>query len=195
MESDIFRAGTMPGAPGTVDEIKMLLCYILSGIGEAMSFDQLYDAMSEHHLVNYFELVRVMDELVELGHIDHQDGRYAVTGIGREAAREFERTLPASVREKALDSSRKALTRSRRLEEISFTRTPCDGGYTLEITIPESEGELMSFRLFCPTKEDCDLIRRRFLNAPFTIYKGVMALLTGNKEVLGEIFGGEEKLF
>lgn len=196
MESEIFRAGTRPGAPATVDEIKMLLCYILSNVEEDMSFEQLYDALSEDNLVNYFELVRVVDQLAELEHIrEGEAGRYAATDIGREAAAQFERTLPLSVREKGVAAAQKALRRSRRLEEVSVLRTPCEGGFRLELSIPDGGGRLLSMELFCPTKEDCDLIHRRFLNAPLTIYKGIMALLTGNEGVLGEIFTGEEKLF
>ncbi len=47
MANDIFMAGVAPGSPSSEDEVKMLLCFILSGIGQPISFTQLYDAMSE----------------------------------------------------------------------------------------------------------------------------------------------------
>ncbi|HHY53059.1 MAG TPA: hypothetical protein GX499_07435, partial [Clostridiales bacterium] len=46
------------------------------------------------------------------------------------------------------------------------------------------------------TRQECELMKKRFLNAPLTVYKGVMALLTGNEQVLGTIFSSDErKLF
>lgn len=200
MESDIFRAGTVPGSPATEVEIKMLLCYILSNMDGPMSFAQLYEALSEHSLVNYFELVRVLDNLCELGHLETAaapDGsdRYAVTELGRRAGDEFERTLPFTVREKALEASRRVVERQRRLTEVRIAETPCGGGFQLELGIPDRDGELVALRVFAPTRQECELIKKRFLNAPLTIYKGIMALLTGDEGVLGDIFSTEQRLF
>jgi len=200
MESDIFRAGVVPGSPTTEDEVKMLLCYILSNIKQPMSFSQLYEALSENNMVNYFELVHVLDKLAELGHLtavelDAKPEYYTTTDLGDEAGREFERTLPLSVRDKALAASQRALRRECRLNEVKIIKTPCGKGFMLELSIPDLGGELISIKLFSSTKEDCEQISKRFLNAPLTVYRGVMALLTGDEAVLGEIFSKEEPLF
>ena len=201
MESDIFLAGVRPGGPGTEDEVKILLCYTLSQLGKGMELDQLYDALSEYELVNYFELVAALDKLVETGHLSQESGPdtpvlYTATKLGRQAGRELEKSLPLAVREKALDAARRLLARERRLQALKITQTPCpEGGFTLELTIPEGAGEMLSLRVFAPTEEDCETIKRRFLNAPLTVYKGVLALLTGNERVMDKIFTREEKLF
>ncbi len=201
MDSDIFRAGVAPGSPSTDVEIKMLLCYLLSHIEEPIGFTQLHEALSEHSLVNYFELVQALDDLCQLGQLSVTEEQgvqlYRITPLGREIGIEFKRTLPLSIREKALDATRRAIERHRRLTEVNIKETPCPGGgFQLELSIPDKDGELIGLRVFAPTRQECELMKKRFLNAPLTVYKGVMALLTGNEQVLGTIFSSDErKLF
>ncbi len=200
MESDIFRAGVAPGSPTTDVEIKMLLCYLLSHLEESISFTQLHEALSEYNLVNYFELVQALDDLCSLGQLsvstENSLDLYRITPLGKEIGAEFERTLPLATREKALEATRRVMERQRRLTEVDIRETPCrDGGFLLELSIPDKDGELIGLRVFAPTRRECDRMRKRFLNAPLTIYKGVMALLTGDEQVLGTIFSDERKLF
>lgn len=199
MESDIFRAGVAPGGPTSHDEIKMLVLHILSRIGKPMRFSQLHEALEEKDLVNYFELVRVVDGLIKTGHIVAEEGeageRYSITEIGLQAAEAFETTLPLAVREKAVEAADKLLRRQKREAEVSVQIRSEGGGYRVELAIPEGEGSLVSFSLFAPTWEESERIRRRFLNDPMFIYKGVVALLTGDNQVLGKIFPQQERLF
>ncbi|MCL2579869.1 MAG: DUF4364 family protein [Oscillospiraceae bacterium] len=201
MESEIFLAGVRPGGVDTEDQVKVLICYILSQLGEGMDFDQLYDALSQYNLVNYFELVCALDKLTDTGHLAREKKQgvpavYTVTKLGKHTEKELERSLPLAVRERALDAGRRLLARERRLREVKISRTPSPGGgFILELSIPEKEGEMLTLRVFAPSEEVCGQITRQFLNSPLTIYKGVMALLTGNEQLLGQIFTQEEKLF
>lgn len=200
MDSDIFSAGTAPGSPTTQDEIKMLLCYILSNIGQSMSFAELHEAFSEHGYVNYFELVRALEKLTASGHLslEREPGfpdRYAATPVGQEAAGEFCGSLPRSVREKSLDAARKLLRRNRREAEVTVEVKPADGGFLLELAIPESGCDLLRVEVFAPNREQAELLRRRFLNDPQFIYQGFLALLTGDEEAVGKIFPQKERLF
>lgn len=200
MEQETFRAGVRPGGPTTVDEIKILVCYMLSKTGEAMSFEQMHDALSEQDLVNYFDIVYAVDALERTGSIKattEESGRavYSVTESGRKAAKTVTGMLPSSVRRKAAESARKLLLREKRLREIIAEISEYGDGFEVKLGIPQSGTNLAVFKLFCPTREEAELVRKRFLNDPVFIYKGVAALLTGDKNILGEIFPSEEKLF
>jgi len=200
MESDIFRAGVRPGSPGTEVEVKMLLCYVLSNLEQAMTFDQLYEALSDHGIVNYFELIQLLEKLLETGHLSAvappgSPALYTATDLGTQAGDELGKDLPLTVREKSLASCRRLLARERRLSEVKISETPCQDGFMLEFAIPDDRGEILSLQVFSPTRHECELLKRRFLNAPLTIYKGIIALLTGDERVMGEIFTREEPLF
>ena len=200
MESDIFKAGVKPGSPSTQIEVKMLLCHLLSALGQPISFDQLYEALSGQGLVNYFELTHILDKLLETGHISQKteptSGGYTATALGARAGKEFEKNLPLTVREKSLHACKLLLAQERRLSQVEITQTPRKGGgFILELSLPEDGGQLMSVRVFAPTAKDCENLKRRFLNAPLTVYKGMLALLAGDEQVLGDIFTKEEPIF
>ncbi len=171
------------------------MCYVLSGINQPISFTQLYDAMSEYGLINYFDLMQTLNHLIALGHIECPDTeKYAVTESGREIAAVFERNLPIAVREKALAATRRLLDREVRLREVRIIQTPANGGFMMEFALPDGADDLLCIRAFSPTREHCDQMRKRFLNAPITIYRGVMALLAGDENLLGDA-PDEEELF
>lgn len=200
MEQEIFRAGVRPGGPTTNDEVKILVCYILSKTGEAMSFEQLHEALSEHELVNYFELVTAVDSLGNTGHIqaaraENGADLYSATGLGRDTARTIDGLVPSSVRRKAAASADRLLRRQRRKREVAAVIEPSGPGFGVKLSLPESGLDLVEFSVFCPTMEEAELVRRRFLNDPAYIYKGVMALLTGDREIIGEMFPAKEELF
>ena len=200
MDSDIFSAGVAPGSPSTQDEVKMLLCYILSNCGQDMSFAQLHEALSEHSLVNYFELVRTTEKLVSSGHLlllPQPDGTelYTATEVGRQAAQEFCSVLPFTVREKSLEATRRLLKRKQREAEVQVTITPAESGFMVELTIPDQSTDLLRVQAFAPTQEQAALMRRRFLNDPQFLYQSFMALLIGDEEAVGKISPQKEKLF
>jgi len=205
MESDIFRAGVRPGSPGSEDEVKIMLCYTLSNIERPIGFDQLFDALSAHELVNYFELAQTLDKLAQTGHITAEGGppaKYTATALGAATGKELEKSLPLTVREKAVSACRLLQGRERRLGEVRINKTPCEGGFILELALPDEAtapdglgGELLCVRVFAATQQDCERLSRRFLNAPLTVYKGIVALLSADEQVLGEIFTREPPLF
>lgn len=200
MEQETFRAGVRPGGPTTADEIKILICYMLANTGAQMSFEQIHDALSKQELVNYFDLVAAVDALERNGSIESRESEsgaslYSVTESGKKAAETVTGMLPLSVRRKAAEAARKLLRREKRLRELTAEISESSGGFEVKLGIPESGSSLVTFALFCPTREEAELVRKRFLNDPAYIYKGVTALLTGDKNILGEMFQSNEELF
>ena len=199
MEDHIFKAGVVPGGPTSHDEVKILICYMLSHTGAEMSFSDIHEAFSAHHLVNYFELVQAMDGLMKTAHIIEKTQEktvyYALSDLGRQADREFSHLLPLSIREKSVTAAKRILRRKKREREVNVEMERVEDGYRMHLSIPERDGQLLSFSLFLPTLAECERVRRRFLNDPVFIYKGVLALLTGDQEVIGEIFPTDEPLF
>jgi hypothetical protein len=199
MDSEIFRAGVRPGGPTSLEEIKMLICYMLAELKAPMRFDQIHEVMEEKELVNYFELVRAMDEMEKSGHLALGDAEgvtvYFATKLGMETAEIFKKSLPLTVRERAVSGALLLLRRQRRLAELVVEVEPVASGYQMRFAIPDEGGSLLSLSLFAATKQDCEQMRRRFLNDPVFIYRAVAALLTGDENVLEGILPEKEKLF
>jgi hypothetical protein len=199
MDSEIFRAGVRPGAPNTGDEIKLLLCYVLSEVEDSMSFAQLNEALQEHELVNYFELVSALDSLSVTGHVSQVEVNggefFAVTELGRSTAATIETLLPKAMRDRAGRAAKRLLRREKRRREVLAEIDELKKGFEVKLAFPRRDS-VLSMQVFCPTIEEARLVRKRFLNDPAFIYKGSLALLTGDAEVLGKVFpSGEEELF
>ena len=179
LDLNAFTAGVEPGGLTHGYEIKILVCYLLEQIGTGMTFTQISDALLHRSLVNYFELANALSDLAESGHLTCEDcaGRqedtiYRLTDLGRQTAITFSGTLPASVREKAVNHA-------------SIRKT--EDGYIVDMTICDIGSDLLSLSLFMPTEQEADQVRQHFLSDPLLTYKGVLALLTGDLQTVGQL--------
>lgn len=196
MEYQAFTEGVRPGSVTTSHEVIILICYMVSKSPQPVSLEQLGRALLREELVNYFEFSSVSEYLVKDGHLIANDqGLYTVSKLGATTASTFESDLPTAVRERAMASLERILKLLRRQEEnrVEIEKTP--DGYRLSMTITDIGTDLLSLTMFMPTKEECETLRKRFLNDPLTIYKGIFALLTGDMETVGELIPSGDDLF
>lgn len=199
MDREIFAAGVLPGAPSTTSEVRIVICRMLEAAGTEVPFSTLHEAVREYELVNYFELIFALEQMCETGlisisTIDNID-YYSLEKSGLEASRELFASLPSTIREKTEKSIQRVLTREKRLSEVSIKSKPHNGGYLMTLSLPDQSDELISFTVFAPTKENSQKIKHAFLNDPLFIYKSVMSLLYGKKDILGDSNPTKEALF
>ena len=186
--TDTFDAGIDPGGLRDRNEIKILICYLLKTVDKPLSFDSLNEILQKDGLVNYFEFAQCMHELLLTGHIDlaGQDDYYKCTKLGAGTAAMFERRLPLSVREKSVRSAIRLLARIKREAEnrVTVSEKP-GGGYDVTCTVLDGGDSLLSVGLLVPGRAQAEAVRRRFLEDPELLYKGVIALLTGDIQTVG----------
>lgn len=196
MEYQAFTEGVRPGGVTTSHEIIILICYMVSRAGQPVSLEQLCDALLRQELVNYFEFANAAEYLVKSGHLVPADSdRYAISPLGQKTAETFEDGLPAAVRDRAVSALQNILKLLRRQEENRVEIEKTEDGYQLSLTVTDIGTDLMSIKMFMPTQEECEIIRKRFLNDPALIYKGVFALLTGDMDTVGSLLPSGENLF
>lgn len=194
MDSHAFTAGVEPGGLTHGFEIKFLVCYLLSQMKEPMTFSQINDALLHRGLVNYFELAGALGELTESGHLigtdledNREDTSYRLTPLGAQTAKTFENTLPASVKEKALNSARHQMLRKRIESSNHANVRKTEDGYLVDISICDIGSDLLNLTIFMPTEREADLVKRCFLSDPLMVYRGVLALLTGDLQTAGQL--------
>lgn len=158
------------------------------------AYEEISDALLHRGLVNYFELANALSDLTESGHLTCEDcaGRqedtsYHLTDLGRQTACTFSGTLPVSVREKAVKSARHQLLR-RKIESSNHASIrKAEDGYIVDMTICDIGSDLLSLSLFMPTEQEAEQVRQHFLSDPLLTYKGVLALLTGDLQTVGQL--------
>lgn len=181
---ETFTAGIRPGGLTGGREIRILICHILSELGEPMSFDELTEAILADGTANYFEFADALAELKETDCIvsfktDSGINEYTVTAAGKAAARTLEGDLPLSVRQKSLLSARNILQRRRIEKENLVSITKTEDGYMIHMRVTDIGTDLMDLSLFMPTREQALAVKERFLGDPAGTYMGVLETLAG----------------
>lgn len=188
-----FTQGTRPGSVTTSHEVMILICWLIDRAGEPVTEAQLEAVLQGQELVNYFELVTALQALERNGQILREpDGSILLTALGHQTAGTFADTLPLAVRERASDAMRRMHTLLRREEKNKVSIEKRSDGYMLTLTVTDVGSDLLSLSIFMPGIEQCEQIRRRFLNDPTRVYRGILAILTGNGQELSNLMTAPE---
>ncbi len=180
---ETFTAGIRPGGLTEGREIRILICHILTELGEPMSFDEMTEAVLADGTANYFEFADALAELREtacVAAIRTESGinKYTVTEKGKAAAKTLEGDLPLSVREKSAETAKDIILRRRLEKENLVTITKTEDGYKIHIRVTDIGTDLMDLSLFMPTREQALAVKEKFLSNPADAYLGVLKSLS-----------------
>ena len=180
--NDVFRAGVEPGGLTMDYEIKVLICYMLAALDRPLPAQGLVEVLSAGGIANYFEAVDAVSSLLKSGHIEERadetgENCYVVTPVGRSAAETFEKDLPSSVRQHALEGAQQYLLHRRRRAQNRASITRVADGYQLSRSIEDVGSNLLDLTVLLPSRESCQQARERFFNDPVTFYQGLLELL------------------
>ena len=67
-----------------------------------------------------------------------------------------------------------------------------ENGYRVNCHVSGGDVDLLQFSLYAPDIEQAELMKKSFLSYPATVFKTMLALMTKNKESVGEAL---EELF
>lgn len=167
-EYDAFRQGVEPGGMMTTADVRLLVCYLLKGLGEPVTKEVLTDALCEGGLANFFEVTSAADALVELGQAEKSSGRdgkerYSITESGKQVAETLLTDLPRSVREKALRRAMYRATMEKRSQENEIETKKTGDGYEVNLSVGKGEDALMRFSFRVPAKEQARALEKGFL--------------------------------
>lgn len=182
---ETFTAGVEPGGLTEGREIRILVCHILAGVQEPMSFDELTESILAYGSANYFEFASALSELENTGCVisfktETGIGEYTITDKGRAAAKTLQSDLPLSVRDKVIEAALNVIQR-RRIEKenlVSITRT--EDGFKIHMSVTDIGTDLMELSLFMPTQKQALAVKERFLSDPAGTYMNVLEALAGD---------------
>lgn len=177
MDYDSFSEGVELGGLRTKNEIKILICYLLSRLDTPLTREQLDEVICGEELANYFEMSQALSELVENDNVYKKDNELIITRKGRENSETLEHDIPYTVRERALNAAIHLQTRLRRERENKITIERVDNGCYVTISVIDAEDEVMSVKLFVADYDQALAVKERFLEDPVRIYSNIVALL------------------
>ncbi len=186
-----FDEGIAPGGLRSKYEIKTLICYIYFSVKENLSRELIIEAIREDELANFFEVSAAFDELVSdknLIETKDDDGEtvYSLSENGKMIAEQLDSAVAYSVKEKALKCAVKLLADKKTARENFVEIEKTENGFNVICTVSGGEIDLLKFTLYAPDIDQAEIMKKSFLSYPSTVYKSMLALMTKDRENVGE---------
>ena len=186
MEKDAVSAGVNnAGGLFSTAEVRILICYILSSLGEAVPGKLLADTLHYEGIANCFEVNDSIARLVENGQlrvVDEAEDTYIITESGKYVANTLKTTLSLTVKQRAYDAALKMLIRFKHAKETDI-KISREGNRTF-ITCTAIDGidPFMSVKLMVTDEDQALYIKERFIDNPSYIYSEIIDLLTKDEQ-------------
>lgn len=194
MKYDAFTAGIEPGGLRSKNEIRILVCYLVTSVQAPLAENDLVDIIVENGLANYFEVTDAIAEMAQKGNLvlTGENPRMCTAGESAQIiSKQLDFALPPSVREKALCAAIDLLDKTKREKENTVDIVSAEHGYRVICHISGGTEDLMSFSLSVPDLAQAGIVKRNFQDAPETLYRMLLALVTGNRDVAAGLLGGK----
>lgn len=181
LESNAISAGI--GSLISTAEIKVLICYVISGVDSPVPGKQLANLLNIEGIANYFEVMEALEALLKSGNLTYNeaDDTYFVTKSGAAAADTLKTILPFTIKEKAFALTAKMIARLKNAKDTRI-ETIKENGFTYIVCSAVENGvDLMSVKLMVTDETQAQAIKERFLDNPSLVYTGLVDLLTTDK--------------
>lgn len=181
VEKDAVSAGVSEiGGLFNTTEIRILICYILTAVGEPVPGQMLANELHFAGIANCFEVNDAIDSLCKSGHIkasEQTDDEYSITDSGRDIAETLKTSLPLTVRDRAYTIALKLVSRYKTAKESDIQISHEDGKTFVTCSAMDSGVPFISVRLLVSDEDQAIFMKNKFLNNG-KIYSEIIDLLT-----------------
>ncbi|MCM1544263.1 MAG: DUF4364 family protein [Ruminococcus sp.] len=182
MEQNTFSEGIAPGGLREKTEIKLLICYLLKKLNQPLTHTTINEILQEYSIANYFEANQAISELVKAGKIictlQNNDEVFEITARAIYDVAEIEKSLPRSIREKAVGAALKILARERIKRESKVEVEQLEHGYHVTFTVEDVDTQMLKLTIYVADKSQVELVKRNFFNNAVEIYSDIISSLT-----------------
>ncbi len=182
MEKDAVSAGVSEfGGLFNTTEIRILICYILSAINQAVPGNLLANTLHYEGIANCFEVNDSIAHLVKSGQlkpVDEKEDTYIITKSGKDVAETLKTSLSMTTRERAYVAATKMLSRFKNTKETDI-KISREGDKTfITCSAIDEDTPFMSVKLLACDEDQALFIKEKFLNDPTKIYSALIDMLT-----------------
>ena len=165
-------------------DIKIFILYLMKNVGEPLEYTTVNDMVLQDEFVGYFDFAFCFSELLEAGQIieaNNEEPRlYCVSKSGKETLESYESSLLPIIRERALRSALRLIAYNRTGHRIKSAITESGEGYNLNCTIADNSKTLLSIDIHIAEKEYAERLKTNFNERAEVIFRGTLALLSGD---------------
>ena len=167
--------------------VKIFVLYLMQNINYPLDYVTLNDIVMQNDYVMYLDFAESFHEMLDSDLITEEckneagDAMYIVTDKGRIVATELHSEILTSLLDKSLECALRYLDFKKRNIKVSGRiEKRNDGRYDVICIIKENDAIIMQNNVVVDSINRAQRMEDNFRDHPEVIYKGVMALLSGN---------------
>ena len=177
--------------------VRVFILSLMDRVGYALNYTSVADIVMQDRVVDFIDFGENFRALLEKGHIvEHTENvekddlnpfghpTYTVSETGHKIVESLESTIPASIREKSCRNALRYLDFTRSGTTVSQNMTSIANNEMLHLEIRDHKGLAFDLTIRPDNPYQLDLMRTKFSERPEKIYKGFLALLTGQVDYL-----------
>ena len=179
--------GCMASLVGSKRNVKIFVLYLMQNINYPLDYVTINDIVMQNDYVMYLDFAESFHEMLDAdliedcGKNDAGDSMYVVTDKGRVVATEFRSEILTSLLDKSLECAMRYLDFKKRNIKVSArVEKTEDGRYDVICIIKEKDKVIMQNSVTVDTLNRAQRMEENFRDHPERVYKGVMALMSGN---------------
>ncbi len=191
----------MPAPLRDKNEIKIFILFLLDKIGYPLDYNTIGSIVVQDGIVRYFDFADCFFQLLDAGHVaparegteqvslsegEAGEERFEVTATGREVAHVLGDNLMITVREQGIRSALRHLSLQRMGADVDQHHEPLAEGFMYHCSIKDKTGTILGVDLRLDDRRQLEKITRNFAERPEIIYRGILALLSGDVNYIFE---------
>lgn len=180
----------MGSAIGSMKNVKIFVLYLMQNVGRPLAFVTLNDIVMQTDFIMYLDFAEAFHKMLDDGLIrkegqEEGDDAYVITEHGRVVAESLSGDILSSILEKSLAAALRYLDFKKRGVECKceYTRR-ADGRYDFACSLLEKGEIIFSTTVILDSETRAKKLKENFYDRPEVIYRGALALLSGNMNFL-----------
>lgn len=174
---------------GDKKSVKVYVLYLMNAIGYPLDYPTVNDMIMQNEFVAYLDFAECFAEMMDDGLIlcTKQEGKelYSVSDRGRTVAQELSGDLLPSVLDDSLANAWRMIDFNKRgIKCRAEIRRDEEGRSIVHCVMTERQRELFSVNMAAETEEMAVRMKDTFGRRPDVVYRGMLALLTGEAKFL-----------
>ena len=182
------------GSPiGSMNNVKIFVLYLMRNINYPLDFVTINDVVMQTDYIMYLDFAVAFHEMCEgdlieeVGEDENGKTLYAVTRRGAIVAEQLKSDLLPSILDRSLAAAFRYLDFKRRGVVADCTSERLgDQTFNVTVTLRENKKVILSTTVNVDSEYRARQMRENFRERPDVIWRGVIALLTGNVNYLFE---------
>jgi len=189
----------MPSPLREKNEIKIFILFLLDKIGYPLDYNTIGSIVVQDGIVRFFDFADAFFQLLDAGHIcealeegeqltftPDEEKKFEITPTGREVAHVLGENLMVTVREQGVRSALRHLSLQKKGAAVDQNYEPLGEEFLYHCSIRDKEGDMLRVDIRLDDRRLLEKVQRNFADRPEIIYRGILALLSGDVNYIFE---------